>query len=84
VIDVDRVTAVDDAHGHEVDATTVRAVAARLAARAQVVDDLTVSVGVAPLDDLDPDGFALFHRAATALDAAKAAGRDRTMAAGPA
>jgi diguanylate cyclase (GGDEF)-like protein len=45
---------------------------------------LTVSVGVAQLTDLDPDGSALFRRADAALFAAKAAGRDRTMAADPA
>lgn len=48
------------------------------------VASLTVSVGVAQLTDLDPDGSALFRRADAALFAAKAAGRDRTMAAEPA
>ena len=48
------------------------------------VEALTVSVGVAQLTDLDPDGSALFRRADAALFAAKAAGRDRTMAAEPA
>ena len=48
------------------------------------VESLTVSVGVAQLTDLDPDGSALFRRADAALFAAKAAGRDRTMAAEPA
>ncbi|HTI34739.1 MAG TPA: sensor domain-containing diguanylate cyclase [Miltoncostaea sp.] len=48
------------------------------------VQSLTVSVGVAQLTDADPDGTALFRRADAALFAAKAAGRDRTMAADPA
>ena len=48
------------------------------------VESLTVSVGVAQLHDADPDGGALFRRADAALYAAKAAGRDRTMAADPA
>jgi diguanylate cyclase (GGDEF)-like protein len=48
------------------------------------VESLTVSVGVAQLADLDEDGNALFRRADAALFAAKAAGRDRTMAAEPA
>ena len=42
---------------------------------------VTVSVGVAQLDPGDHDGSALFRRADGALYAAKAAGRDRTMAA---
>jgi diguanylate cyclase (GGDEF)-like protein len=48
------------------------------------VSSLTVSVGVAQLTDLDEDGSSLFRRADAALFAAKAAGRDRTMAAEPA
>jgi diguanylate cyclase (GGDEF)-like protein len=126
VIDIDHFKTVNDDHGHEVGDATLRAVAARLAAHARVVDmaarvggeefgwlmpgtplpgaraaadrfrssvagealgpvaGLTVSVGVAQLSDLDPDGSALFRRADAALFAAKAAGRDRTMAADPA
>jgi diguanylate cyclase (GGDEF)-like protein len=126
VIDIDHFKTVNDAHGHEVGDATLRAVAARLAAHARVVDlaarvggeefgwlmpgtplagaraaaerfrsavagegfgpvvNLTVSVGVAQLEDLDRDGSALFRRADAALYAAKAAGRDRTMAAEPA
>jgi len=45
------------------------------------VESLTVSVGVAQLTDRDTDGSSLFRRADAALFAAKAAGRDRTMAA---
>jgi diguanylate cyclase (GGDEF)-like protein len=48
------------------------------------VPSLTVSVGVAQLTELDADGSSLFRRADAALFAAKAAGRDRTMAAEPA
>ena len=48
------------------------------------VPGLTVSVGVAQLTDLGEDGSSLFRRADAALFAAKAAGRDRTMAAEPA
>jgi diguanylate cyclase (GGDEF)-like protein len=48
------------------------------------VESLTVSVGVAQLTEADADGSALFRRADAALFAAKAAGRDRTMAADPA
>lgn len=123
VIDIDHFKTVNDDHGHEVGDATLRAVAARLAEHARVVDlaarvggeefgwlmpgtplggaeaaaerfrsavagqrfgpvpNLTVSVGVAQLTELDSDGSALFRRADAALYAAKAAGRDRTMAA---
>ena len=123
VIDIDHFKTVNDDHGHEVGDATLRAVAARLAEHARVVDlaarvggeefgwlmpgtplagaqaaaerfrsavagerfgpvpNLTVSVGVAQLHALDSDGSALFRRADAALYAAKAAGRDRTMAA---